>query len=129
MELFTPGYFVCCFFLIRQLSNCEKGRCKTYKWTDINPIPQITSGGGLGRIAGETGQVEMYLVVENICKFYFSQNVKTIFTEECVMGYIIDITALTLYATATPQMFSLRLTIDRSVTDEFTMLNDENTMY
>lgn len=25
-----------------------KGRCKPYKWTDVNPIAQTISGGGLG---------------------------------------------------------------------------------
>ncbi len=30
----------------------------------LNPIAQTTSGGGLGRIPDETGQVYMHLVVE-----------------------------------------------------------------
>ncbi len=32
--------------------------------THLNPITQTTSGGGLGHIPDETGQVKMHVVVE-----------------------------------------------------------------
>ncbi len=49
-----------CFFLIGYLSDPEKTRCKCPRNAfemDVNPIAQTTSGGVLGRIPDETGQV------------------------------------------------------------------------
>ncbi len=53
------------WFWINQQNVLFKIKTKSYKCpplqnafeTDVNPIPQTTSGGGLGRIPDKTGQV------------------------------------------------------------------------
>ncbi len=58
MGLFTPGHFKRFFWLDRYPILKRPGANALWNAfeTDINPIAQTTSGGGLGRIPDKTGQ-------------------------------------------------------------------------
>jgi len=56
--------------LMGYLPGHEKTRCKCPYKTDLNHITQTTSRGGLKLIPDQTGQVEMYLVVETMYVYF-----------------------------------------------------------